>query len=213
MKTVPSLTIFVLVIVLGGSTSLYLASLTPDRFGFYHDDGIYVVTAKALATGQGYRIISLPYEPPQTKYPPLYPSLLSLIWRLYPQFPENLLSMMLASVLTTITFLALAWHYLVKRSYATGWQALLAVILTAINWRTVILATGIYSEVVYSALFVAGLSLAEAKDKERRNWPEEVAAGVVIGLAFLTRISGISLLIAVAAYCLLTAIQERCPDM
>src|SRR5262249_49748420 len=49
----------------------YLAWSTPS-FGIVHDDGIYVVTAKALATGQGYKIISLPSALPQTKYPILF---------------------------------------------------------------------------------------------------------------------------------------------
>src|SRR3954471_19102780 len=59
------------------------------QFGDYHDDGIYFVCAKSLAAGE-YRIESLPGAPAQTKYPPLYPLLLSLAWRINPAFPENL---------------------------------------------------------------------------------------------------------------------------
>ena len=43
------------------------------QFGEYHDDAIYFVTAKAIAERGEYRIISLPGEPWQTKYPPVYP--------------------------------------------------------------------------------------------------------------------------------------------
>jgi len=86
----PGLMTSILFIILLGSALLYIAAIRTETFGAYHDDGIYVTTAKALATGEGYRIISLPYEPAQTKYPPLYPFLLSLIWRIYPHFPENL---------------------------------------------------------------------------------------------------------------------------
>ena len=194
----------IFILILGGSSSLYLATINPSRFGFYHDDGIYMVTAKALATGQGYRIISLPYEPSQTKFPPLYPSLLSLIWRVNPQFPDNLLPMMLLSVLATAAFLALTWCYLNQKSYLSRWQALLVVALTAVNARTVILATGIYSEMVYSSLSIAGLWLAEMNEKkENSSWASSVVLGTVMGLAFLTRISGISLLIAVISYYLL----------
>ena len=62
----------------------------PATFGMFHDDGVYLVTAKALATGQGYRIASLPGQPAQTKYPELFPWLLSLVWRAFPVFPQNL---------------------------------------------------------------------------------------------------------------------------
>jgi len=189
-----------LVIVLTGAVMLYFASLAPARFGEYHDDGIYVTTAKALATGKGYRIISLPYEPAQTKYPPLYPFLLSLIWRVYPQFPQNLIWMMLLSVAATLSFLALTYRYLVRQSYATHWQALIVVALAAMNWRTVIVATGIYSEMVYAALSVAGLCLAEATEKEEKSRASEALLGVVLGLTLLTRSSGIALLAAVVAY-------------
>src|SRR5262245_12487243 len=61
-----------------------------DVCGQCHDDGIYVLTAKALAEGEGYRLTNLPGEPPQTKYPPLYPVLLALLWKLWPDFPANL---------------------------------------------------------------------------------------------------------------------------
>src|SRR5713101_9038321 len=88
------LSIVMLVIVLAGSCLLYLVALDPRRFGDYHDDGMYVTVAKALGMGQGYRIISLPYEPAQTKFPPFYPFLLSLIWRVNPTFPQNLIWMM-----------------------------------------------------------------------------------------------------------------------
>src|SRR5688572_12685659 len=58
--------------------------------GSFHDDAIYVSTAKALAEGRGYDLINLPGAPPQTKYPILYPLLLALVWKVWPQFPGNL---------------------------------------------------------------------------------------------------------------------------
>ena len=64
----------------------YLAAWRAPASGFFHDDGLYAVTAKALAEGQGYRITSLPTPIPQTKYPVLFPALLSIVWRAYPSF-------------------------------------------------------------------------------------------------------------------------------
>ena len=54
--------------------------MVPGVIGVYHDDAIYVTTAKALAQGDGYRLINLPGTPPQTKYPILYPFLLAAVW-------------------------------------------------------------------------------------------------------------------------------------
>lgn len=192
----------ILSVLLLGAFFLYLALLAPEKFGAHYDDSVYVVTAKALAKGQGYRIVSLPYEPAQTKYPPFYPFLLSLIWRACPQFPQNLTAMMLLSVVATISFFGLTWRYLVKQGYATAWLALIVITLSVFNWRMMILATTASAEMVYAALSVVALYLAEKYEKEQRSWIGG-ALGVVIGLAFLTRTSGIALLIALAAYYIL----------
>jgi hypothetical protein len=187
-------------IVITGACLVCYALLTPDRFGTYHDDGIYVTTAKALAEGQGYRIISLPYEPSQTKYPPFYPFLLSLIWRAYPEFPRNLTAMTMLSVIATMCFLTITWMYLQERKYARRWQVLVVITMTALNWRTLILATSIYSEMLFAVLSVAGLYVAEKYEAESMRWPIGFALGALMGLAFLTRSSGVALLIAVGLH-------------
>lgn len=187
-------------IILFACSILYFAVLTPQRFGAYHDDSIYATTAKAIATGQGYRIISLPYEPAQTKYPPFYPLLLSLIWKAHSQFPGNLVWMMLLSVAATLGFLGLTYRYLTRHSYATNWQALIIVALVGINWRTIILATGMYSEMFYAALSVAALHLAEQDADKKADRIRRILLGIALGLAFFTRTSGIVLLIAVSMY-------------
>ncbi len=197
------LTSTALIFLLIAAAAFYISAITPDSFGFYHDDSIYVATAKSLATGQGYRIISLPGEPTQTKSPPLHPFLLSLIWRVNPNFPANLWAMMLLSALAAAISLALIWRYLTAQAYASRLQALLIVALTALNWRTVILSSGIYSEMFYLAVSVAGLHLAEEYEKKQTRWATGTALGVILGLAFLARTSGITLLVAVAFYYLL----------
>ena len=203
MKSRGRATLF-LGVILTGSAVIYIWAITTNGFGYYHDDGIYVTLAKSLATGQGYRIISLPGEPVETKSPPVYPFLLSLVWRLYPSFPQNLIPIMLLSAGAAMASLALAWLYLQRRGYASSWDALLIVGLMALNWRTVVLASGVYSEMFYTALSVGALYLTEEhedrhEDRQER-WTTGLAAGLVLGLAFLTRTSGIALVVAVGAY-------------
>lgn len=193
--------ILILIIVLAAASLLYIRVLDPRTFGAYGDDGVYVTTAKALATGHGYRIVSLPYEPSQTLYPPLYPFLLSLIWRAFPKFPENLTAMMLLTVIATLSFLVLSYRYLVRQKYATEYQALIVVFLAAINWRTMSWSTLVLSDMLCAAISVAGLYLAEKYEtEERRRWAIGSVLGIIMGLAFLTRTSAITLIVAVAAY-------------
>lgn len=78
------------------------------------DGGIYLATAKSLAEGQGYRIQSLPEPLPQTKYPPLFPFLVSVIWQLAPRFPDNLPLLRLVSLFSTWGWALLVW-WLVAR--------------------------------------------------------------------------------------------------
>jgi len=76
------------------SLALSYQYIVPEVCGVYHDDAIYVSTAKAIAQGDGYRLINLPNSPKQTKYPILYPLLLAAtIWKFWPQFPQNILYM------------------------------------------------------------------------------------------------------------------------
>ena len=190
----------ILIAILSAASLMYLSLMTSERFGAYHDDAIYLTTAKALAGGEGYRIISLPYEPAQTKYPPFFAFLLSLIWRAYPEFPQNLTAMTMLSVMATMGFLASTWWYLLKHEYATHWQSLIVVAMTALNWRTMILATSIYSEMLFALLAVSALHLTEKYDKAANTSLTGLFAGILIGLAFLTRSSGIALVISVAVY-------------
>jgi 4-amino-4-deoxy-L-arabinose transferase-like glycosyltransferase len=190
----------ILSLILIGAGLLYYAALSPKDFGRAHDDSIYVTTAKALATGEGYRIISLPYEPAQTKYPPLYPFLLSLIWSLFPHFPGNLIPMMLLTIAAALGFLALSYHYLVRHGYANRRQALLVVALVAVNWRTVALVTTLYSEMLYGLISLLALYLADEYEKHNKGWTWGAMTGIAIGLTFLTRSLGLTLLVALAAH-------------
>jgi len=56
---------------------------------------------------------------------------------------------------------------------------------------------------LYAALSVAALYLAEKYEKGRDNWALGSAVGVIAGLAFLTRSAGVALVLAMALYFLL----------
>src|SRR5215813_2657117 len=191
----------ILTAILIAAAVVYLKNLNHERFGGYHDDGIYVSTAKAMATGQGYRIISLPYSPAETKYPPLYPFLLSLIWKANPNFPQNLTPMTWLSIAATLGFLAFGYRYLVEQSYATELQALIITAMSAFNAWTMVFSVSLISEMPYAALAVLGLYLSERyTEQPETGWLRGTAVGVVSGLAFLTRTSGITLVAAIAIY-------------
>lgn len=103
--------------------TVYAFAWFAPSVGLYHDDGIYLVTAKALAEGQGYRIISLPHEIAQTKYPFLFPAALSELWRMLPHFPRNVPLLKALPLVCALLWFGLIYKLLVRLN-ATRDQAL-----------------------------------------------------------------------------------------
>jgi hypothetical protein len=169
----------------------YVALLQTPSAGTFHDDGVYLVTAKALAEGQGYRIISLPGEPPQTKYPILFPWVLSLVWRLVPSFPANLPWLRLVPLLATLAWLSLSWP-LLRRLGASRTQASAIVLLTAISPWVAFLSTALMSETLFALLLTAGLLMMTRACQEDGTRIDPLIAGFLFGAATLTRIAGIA---------------------
>src|SRR5512142_216136 len=64
-------------------------AMTPSPVGVFYDDAMYVALGKAIAHGQGYAYLNLPDAPAATHYPPIYPLLLALLWRIAPSFPAH----------------------------------------------------------------------------------------------------------------------------
>ncbi|MBZ5633119.1 MAG: hypothetical protein LAO55_08315 [Acidobacteriia bacterium] len=167
------------------------------RFGDLHDDSLYFVSAKSLADGGGYRIESLPGEPPQTKYPPLYPLLLSVAWHIDAQFPHNL------PIAAWISWLALPAVLLQMAALypalgISGGRAWLLLFLFAANPYVILFSTQLLSEMLFLALSLAAMLLAERAAKGSAG--AAVAAGVVAGLAYLARSAGLALLLAAVIY-------------
>jgi hypothetical protein len=164
------------------------------RFGDLHDDSIYYVSAKSLADGGGYRVESLPGEPSQTKYPPLYPLLLSLAWRIDPQFPHNLpVAAWISWLALPAIMLQLLWVF--PRLGITDWRAWMLMTLVALNPYILAFSSTLVSELTYTALLLAAILLTE-----RATRASAIAAGAVAGLAYLTRSAGIVFLVAGPLY-------------
>ncbi len=164
----------------------------PD-FGRLHDDALMFVSAQGIAQGHGYRIGSLPENPYQTKYPPLFPAYLALVWHLNPNFPENLATATLFTWPWLALCLALAcWLY---RQY--GFSEPRALLLTAalgLSPYMALFGSMMLSEVFFTCFVLAALILA------RRPGNAAIAlAGLAVGCAYLARTAGIALVISIPA--------------
>jgi Dolichyl-phosphate-mannose-protein mannosyltransferase len=177
----------------------YAIMLRAPAIGYYHDDGIYVVTAKALAQGQGYRIISLPDSLPQTKYPILFPFVLAGVWRIFPHFPGNAPALKLVPLLWAVAWFALTYRFGRRETGSKTFAAWLAALTAASPW-TLFFATTTVTETMFACLLLAALlALSRIERSGESSTATAVAAGALAAAAFLTRTAGLPVILAGAA--------------
>src|SRR5579862_4889822 len=71
--------------------SAYVAWQARDlaNLGQAYDDAVYWASAQSIGLGHGYHLSYQPGNPAQTLFPPAYPLLLSIAWKIRDRFPEN----------------------------------------------------------------------------------------------------------------------------
>ncbi len=190
-----------LVSVLVGAVVFGVGAMIVDGLpvGAAHDDGMYVILGKALATGQGYRWLHVPGAPPATHFPPGYPAVLALLWWLFPAFPANVIVFKLANAL----FMGLAasgcfWLARSRFEMSDVGAAAFAIVAT-LGIPTLTLSALVMSEPLFLALLMPTLLLAErVADDVSNRIRDIVALALLIGVATLVRTHGIALIGAVA---------------
>jgi len=163
-------------------------------FGSLQDDAIYALSAQSIHSGNGYRLSHLPGDPAQTKYPPLYPFVLSLAWDWQPEFPASLT---LVSALGGLAYLLIVWlSHRLFRLYGFGVPtATLLTAAVAANTTVIYLTPSAMTELPYTAFLLATILLGETATEKSARWA--FAAGVMAGLAYLTRTAALPLVIVI----------------
>jgi hypothetical protein len=185
-----------------------LLTVTPWPVGVFQDDAIYVVLAKALATGEGFRMINLPGAPHATHFPPAYPAFLALLWKLAPEFPDNIVVFKFANALFLAGVAALTYRY-ARMRFALGPAASATAAVIGSLSVVVLMVTGVVmSEPMYMCLVIPTLAAAErASEDGDLRWA--LVAGLLIGLLTLVRSVGVFMLPAALVVMLLRK-QWRC---
>jgi hypothetical protein len=165
-----------------------------EHLGYFHDDGMYWISAKSLTEGHGYRILSLPGTPYQTKYPPVFPLLLSAIWKVFPSFPGNLPWAMLAAWLTLPAFVLVSLRLLESWGCSRS-SAMLVCAWMTLNPYVVFLSINLMPELLVAAL-LAGCFLAARAAAGRDSSRLALAAGALGAIAYLTKATAIPLVAA-----------------
>ncbi len=161
------------------------------HFGIIEDDGLYLIGAKTIAEGAPYRILSLPGEPYQSKYPPAYPLYLAIAWKAGSTLASR---MALALILNWLCLPAamILFHLWLRRHGFNEKESWLLTALFGLNPYILFFTSNLISEISFIAVLLAMIHVAE-----RRH---AAAAGALGGLAYLLRTAGIAILPAAILY-------------
>ena len=151
-----------------------------------------MILGKAIGTGEGYRYIHLPGEPAATLYPPLWPTLLSFVWRMSPEFPENVRVMKLLNPLLLGVTAVGATLLATRLARVRPWLAALVAIACIAITPTLMVISGLMSEPLGTALAVFAL-LAATVTIMRGRTRDAVIAGLLVALSVLARSASVVL--------------------
>ncbi len=179
----------VLLLVAGLST-LALFLWEPFPPGIWHDDGVYLLLGQALADGEGLRYVGVSGAPPAPKFPPLYPMVLALVWRLFPDLPGETGIFGLLNVAVLIAAGAIFTAYLRR---ALRLPVAVALAIAAIAWLSLDLwrvAMVPLSEPLFILLLVAALWSGTALELDPQ-WKRIAVFLGAFALVFHTRTMGV----------------------
>jgi len=162
-------------------------------FGRSEDDSVYFSSAKALAEGRGYILPSVPDTPPATKYPVLYPLMLSWIWRWSHSFPANLTGALALNVAFGFGFLFAAFLFFRRIGGFKDTEALVLTAFCALHPWTLLYTANLISEIPFAALALGAIVLASEALRSDRRMAPAAASGVLAGLSILVRAFGLPL--------------------
>ena len=154
----------------------------PPRF----DGAGYATLGRALATGQGYRDIAEPGSPPHAHFPPAYPSLLAIVWRLAGTADRGRFTILAHAASLACLAIAVGATGRWFRAVEPRRVAPLLTLALAANWTWVRTGGVIRSEPL--ALALGALTLLAARRAAAERSPAALGAVIVLlGVGVLDR--------------------------
>jgi hypothetical protein len=207
---------------LSGATVLAVGASAVDGqpVGALRDDAMYVLLAKSIATGHGYRWLNLPGTPAAIHFPPGYPAFLAMLWWFAPAFPASVVAFKLANTLLAALSAVGVARVARARFAMSEWAAQSVALAALLPIPMLSLETQVLSEPLFLALLVATLFHAERAiahirshgpatsdhrppiDHQPRSLKHAIVLGVLAGATTLVRTNGVALVGAIVIlYC------------
>ena len=185
-----------LYIFLGVFLILALLSFDPKPF-LGGDNATYILLAKGLVQGQGFRDIWAPGMPPHTQYPFGFPLLLTPFVAAFPGPVIPMKFFVLALALVSLILV----HALAKEAFPEG-QRLALMALLALSPSYLQFSHWVLSEVPYLCVSFLGLFLLKDREDALKDWRFWLGL-LAIAFAYHIRTTGIALVAALPLYLLL----------
>jgi len=174
--------------------------------GMIVDDAWYVLLAKGLAIGKGYTLINSPSPGIVPFYPPAFPMLLSLVYRLSPDFPSNVWLLKSISIAAMLGVGLVAFYYFFRDRRLPFYLALGIAVATIFYPALVFLATStVMSECVFTLVLLSTIVVIDQVvrvEPRSHAWRYALLGGALASVAFLTRSVALALIIAAMLYLL-----------
>lgn len=186
------------------TVSLVYVSRLDQAAGLMIDDAWYIVLARALASGEGYRLISSATVPIMPVVPPGFPALLSPVFLLGSDFPDNLWLLKAISVLAMLGVGAATYVHLIAFRRMPEWMAVAVATATVLTPALVFLATStVMAECAFTlAQILTVLLLDRGRAGEPRSVRTAALAGLLAAASVLLRSAGVAMLVAGGLYLL-----------
>jgi len=175
--------------------------LSPHAEG--DDQPLYLVLAKSVAMGRGFRDLHLPDEPLHHHAPWGFPLLLAPAFRWGPDFPGNLVHLQLIVIFWTLLAAPLCWQVF-RQAGLSPTLALTLVAVVMLNPLTVFFSAQVFfSEMPYLTFSLAAVLLLERANGEQKKQPLLIVlVSVLLAACYYIRVVGLALLIASLLYLL-----------
>ena len=171
--------------------------------GLFVDDAWYIVLAKSLSQGDGFRLISSAVSPILPAFPPGFPLMLAPAFAIAGDFPANVVVFKTLSILAMCGVVAATYVYLVRYRSAPIAVAAIVAIITALMPAFVFLATStVMSEIVFTLAQLCLVLTIEwsARVRGERLTGAAAISGLLGGATLLVRAAGVAPVAAAAMY-------------
>ena len=186
--------------MIGVLIAVYLLRLD-ETAGLFVDDAWYMILAKAISDGHGFRIISSAPGAFVPAVPPGFPAVLAPIWALWPTFPDNVVALKSVSIVAMFGIGIASYHYFWQVRRTPRAVAATVAALTVALPAFVFLATStVMADVLFSLGQLLTVIAVERALRKGGSSSSIALAGLIAGATLLVRTAGAACVVAGICY-------------